>query len=168
MKHYIIKLLAFKLHTEIKSVSFTQNKTFIMPFHRELRFLLGKTCIETIGTIYEEETSIWFLVSFLYQTASSYTLKLITFSYDEKLHKVSPADRMSELIAVAENTTMSYRTFSSVFVKQVTNTFKDFSRLKYFYSVTKQSESEQRRRPVGMFQVKIFTAVNDSKYSTFK
>lgn len=108
-----------------------------MPFHRELRFFLGKTC-----TIYEEETSTLFLVSFLYLTASSYALKLITFSYDEKLHKVSLADRMSGLIAVAENTTMPYSTFSTVFVKQLTNSFKHFSRLKYFYSVTKQSESE--------------------------
>lgn len=63
-----------------------------------------------MGTIYEE-TATSFLVSFWYQTASSYALKLITFSYDEKLHKVSPPDRMSGLIAVAENTTMSYSTF---------------------------------------------------------
>lgn len=77
MKQKVIKLQAFKLHTETQHAIYTE---ILSLFHTEFRFSLGKKFALTPWTIYEKDISKSFLVSVLYQIAVCYPLKLTVFS----------------------------------------------------------------------------------------
>lgn len=76
------------------------------------------------------------------------------------MHGISLVDRTSDLIAMGENAT-SFSTFSSqLFSRQLTNNFKESSRLKCFFCVTKQSESEYKRKPAGKTHLPLLETAN--------